>query len=460
MTQSKKKLQLSRFLSYFFNFNLVIIIFTGSLNLFYKFNHQQAFVQGWLVDYLLPKLYLSDIFIWLFILVSLIYLLKSKGIDLRKRRVEQDCFFDSWQISLTGTCLVLLLGFILRQFFTLVPVIAFYQLFKYFQIIVFGFCLYKQRHFFKPHVIFWSLILLIFFQTGLGIYQFLAQQSLLPYSFLGETNISQPLGLPRFNFPLLGERVLPYGTFPHPNILAGVLTLVLLTIMQFNLQKPVIRHQKKLVIASVCLIILLTQSATAGATLILGLGFLFLTKKKMVLPIKALRLIPLFLIPLCSVFIFFGTKILPHNLSFTRRHDLEIASFNLLQKFPLTGAGLSQFTPHLPQIHPSPAPLNFHQPVHNIVYLFVSETGLLGLSLLACVIVFFYRIWQNLTFKSLIKQPLPKPPLFVSSSLISLFTILSPLMLFDHYLLTTQSGLLAFMLFIILNLGQKSASAK
>ena len=204
------------------------IFITGSFNLFLKFMHQNAYVQGWLVDYLLPKIYLSDFFIFPFIILGLKPYLKKILIHLQKyffsSQENQSQKQKRWLFFSFFCLIIIFLLTFFRQFFTPVPQAAFYQLFKLIEFSLLTIAIFFNRSLFSSRLIFWLATILIVFQSTLGIYQFIAQKPLFSYRIFGETDLTRPQGLPRTAF-FGTPKVLPYGTFPHPNILAGVLTL-------------------------------------------------------------------------------------------------------------------------------------------------------------------------------------------------------------------------------------------
>ena len=148
---------------------------------------------------------------------------------------------------------------------------------------------------------------------------------------------------------------------------------------------------------------------------------------------------------LLIVFFFLGKERLfdlsPEVESIKLRQELNQAAILMIKKYPLTGVGLNNFIPALPQFKKG---LSYKelQPAHNIYLLIGAESGLVGLGM------FLWLIW--LSYKKLLqpnnqitKQPNKK--LLITNYLITLTSILL-LGLFDHYFYTLQQGSLLFAL--------------
>lgn len=387
-------------------FLFFFIIFTFSINLFYKLSLDGAYVRGLLVDYLIPKIYLVEIFLIPFLLIGIKYLSKVK-ID-------------------TYLCLLILL-LILRQLLSQSPLAAFIHLLHIAEILLF-FKIIKLDPLFKKRsaemFALGAMLSVIIFQSLLAIYQFIFQKSLLAYKFLGETNLMDLANISKAQF-FFAEKILPYGATPHPNILAGV--VVILSILIINKIKNFKAMQLTLIVNAL-LIIFLTQSVSALITLGLFFFYQFFNGFNQKIATKKMMMIVVYYIFLIFLPYLLG-KISVTQLgqnSINRRVVLNQASLEMFQHHMLFGVGINNFTLNLEEYSSNREVVRFIQPVHNLLLLILSEGGFL---LLAIVLI-------------LIKQA--KITNFYSKTII-LLAIVS----LDHYLLTQFSGMSLLALFYL-----------
>lgn len=256
----------------------------------------------------------------------------------------------------------------------------------------------------KNPLLFSSLYILF-----IQIAQLLTQSSLGgPFYLLGERAFSSSTpGLGRLN--LFGLEVIrPLSTFSHANSLAGYFLVVFYL---FSKKSPKTWYQ---LIPFLGILLSFSKSA------IIYLAFiLFHIRPEIIIPFSLiLSLTQPFLQnyvtnwqPLSDRFFFY------HYLKSTLLHN------------PLLGVGLGNFIPSLGSSLPgsflTPSKL---QPIHNLLYLFLSELGLLGTSLLF------------LTFlKKKLRQMISKPEIL---GLISLLLFTGT---FDHYFWTLPQNKLIFL---------------
>ena len=317
-----------------------------------------------------------------------------------------------------------------------------------------------------------NLIILLFitviYSSVVAWVQFLCQSSIGSFLWwLGErTFVSSTLGIARVVFN--GRLFLrPYATFSHPNVLGGYLA-VILPIIIFNQQSTInnqqLRSRNILKILAIFLgISTLFITFSRAAWVVGGMGIVtsfFLSKsflkKKRPWPhghMATWLVLLIVLVFLCScVFMFFGRERLGqlrfNSESLQLRQELNSVALAMIKKHPLTGVGLNNFIPSLPNFKKG---LSFKelQPVHNIYLLIAAETGLIGLG------VFLWLIW--LCYKKLLygdvaiwlkkKKDLTIQPF--NHLTIALTTILL-LGLFDHYFFTLQQT--QFLLAIVLGM--------
>ena len=237
--------------------------------------------------------------------------------------------------------------------------------------------------------LFVPLTLGVLFESWLAILQFL-KGGTLGFWILGERtfSISTP-GIAKFNFQGL-EFLRPYGTFPHPNVLAGYMLIIMLLI-----------RSKKTFIGLVTIILTMSR-----VVILVGLAGLFILQKK---NIKIIMIIMIILSPI--LFTRFSSLFSYDNLTILRREELFISSWNLFLKNPIFGVGLNNFISDQQDLVTGPS--RFLQPVHNIFLLALSETGIIGL--IGLISLFSFT-----------RHYILYPILFLG--------------LFDHYFLTLPQG--------------------
>jgi O-antigen ligase len=267
--------------------------------------------------------------------------------------------------------------------------------------------------------------------SSLAIFQFVTQTNLFPsYLWFGEPRLAQPVGLAHLSWGGV-EHVLPYGISAHPNILAGYLSLGLISFWWLS-QAFFSRSWAKIFTAVVTvftiLALLFTTSISAWGVVVIGCG-IFLFGSQLKLHVSRLAflggLIGIIVIPLS---LHFATQDHPDVLSITRRAGLNQAALEVWQHSPVWGTGLNAFTTQLENVHPSQEFVRFVQPVHHVGFLWLAETGLIGViwAFLSCVLVLLTQP-QSISFRS---------------RLVAVAWLLLPLTSLDHYLFTNQTGLL------------------
>jgi len=277
-----------------------------------------------------------------------------------------------------------------------------------------------------------SLLPTILFQSIVGLFQFFNQTPVFGYLFLGETNLNRQTGLAKQIINGV-EKILPYGTTSHPNILGGFLSISiivlvgLLTIKQIKKKKY---HQQPFFYGPIGLAIVtlgLTFSFSAWLTFLIGIClifFKFTNKKAFILSIIIIILSPIAIYTLSQY---------SHNPSISRRNYLNQSAVNMFNNHILWGVGLNNFTTQVEEYSPTREVVRFTQPSHNIFLLLISETGLIGLSLLTLIVIKSKKLF--------IKNP-------QWSKYLLLFT---PMLVLDHYLITNTSMLLMGFIFILIS---------
>lgn len=389
----------------------LLIIFFLPTQLGKHFWPEFSVVAGMRIDYLSPTVFVTDVLICLF-LISCLFSLGglTKMLDIVSRGIYaslEGFILKYWYVSLLGISLGLGILFCLR------PPLGGTGFVRFMEIGLFGILAVKFLR--RPQV---QLRLPIFFagamliQACLAILQFYNQGSLGGiFYLLGErTFTSATPGIA--NASLDGALLLrPYGTLPHPNVLAGyLLTGMLLLLATANNQQST---KSKffiiftLVVSCVGFLLTMSRSAiTAGVLLLIG-KFIFsriffhvrtrmanITLSQIVRTENMLpKLIILVLLGILTTLVIY--IVTPRFLAFSfteeaivQRLALTHAAWEMIKDSPLVGVGLQNFISNLPYYqHALRLPLLL-QPVHNIYLLIAAETGIVGLTLF---LFFIYR---------------------------------------------------------------------
>lgn len=237
------------------------------------------------------------------------------------------------------------------------------------------------------------------------------------------------------NASLQGSLILrPYATFPHPNVLAGFLVIMLAYLLfPPSLSKPQNRLRRYLpmlaiVLGVLSLILTLSRTATAVFGLILFVWLLKATIKTRLQ--KSLLVVCAVLL---AIFIF-QTELINRFTSLSLIDEaVSIREFLLTQTITMVshnfwvGVGLQNFLPVLIQQLPTPTSLAFFQPVHSLYLLLLSETGLVGFGIFIIFLgVSLFRISQSAPSTRLSKLMLLGAFLLLAST--------------DHYFYTLHQG--------------------
>jgi O-antigen ligase len=391
-----------------------LAVFLIPANLAYHWYTDEAFVNGHLIDYLLPKLYLSFIPI---LILNCIFLYHHLRLRHKHNRIA-------------GVAVMITIYLFITSITSPRPLAALWYLFQLGNLGLFTIYLlnsYRQKELLRHLQL--PLVLGMILQSITGLFQYIKQSSLIGYIFLGETDLGSISAIAKDNFSG-AIKILPYGTTAHPNVLAGYLAIgvLLLAIASVNLPKR--KGILNLSLYTICLsitILLLTRSQAALIALILtisfGINYHFLryscNKKHNCLVIISTLVIYL----LIGSYLYHSIRV-SVNDSISYRYRLIQIGFATFLEYPLTGTGINQSivagTSH--GLITTPAP--FLQPVHNIYMLWLIETGLIGVMLL---LLLFKQASLRLQ-KRLIR--------ITSLPLIALLII----GLVDHYPLTLASG--------------------
>lgn len=333
-----------------------------------------SYLLGIRIDYLSPTLYLLDL-VWI-VLIGSSFLKNYKKIIFKK-------YFNFRNF--------LILGFVgVNILMAVNPWVAVYKWLRVFQLLITFFYFRKNKTLVKE-----SLVKIIpcwiILESLLAVAQIAKNGSLNGiFYWLGERSFTfNTIGIAQMS--VLGRGLVrAYGTFSHPNSLAGFLLVALLLWCWFKpsaLRAPPLTGRLFwwVVFWFGFLGIMVSGSRTIWI-LTLGLIFWFLLKNIK----KRADIIGLILLVLGVVI--FGLRLV--NMEYqmsdflggwdsdgvSKRIQLNVSGLKMIKESSLFGAGLGNFLVRLPEFQKNNG-IFWLQPVHNILILLWSEIGILGLFL-------------------------------------------------------------------------------
>lgn len=359
-----------------------------------------SYVSGVRVDYLAPTIYLLDIIIFLLAIINLKTVIK---------------FFNK------RVFLIIFLLSLINVFFSKSVPLATYgfvKIIEFFIVISLGQIMLTIL---RKKIILIGLFIMTFFQFLIVFLQIFLHHSINGFFYyFGERliNLSTP-GIAKIS--LFGQELLrPYGTFSHPNSLAGFfLLLYFYVLVEKKFSKYLILKNIFLLFSS--LIIFLSFSKIAIITyLLLTIIYHFMSIKKCRLCLIS-RIVTLLMI---SAVFLIGKG---DPVSLQKRIELVKTSLSIIIKYPLLGVGISNYLLSQAE-YPSNYSYFFNQPVHNIFLLFLSERGLL---------IGGYFIY--LFIKKMGKTVIENPYIFLTIMITGMF---------DHYWLTLNQNFILLALIL------------
>ena len=290
-----------------------------------------AFVNGVRVDYFSPTLYLTDVLIFILVMLNLFQHLKQArpgraGVERSRNKFGMTQFI----YCVTGLLILLNISF------SLSPFVTFYKWIKVAELVFLAW--YINQHKINLR---W-LIIPVVYEFVLVFWQFINQSSAgLWWYWLGERSFN--LNTPGIATVIInGQNFLrPYGTFSHPNVLGGWMAVV------FGL----LVEQRSKFFALVSALMSFSRAA------ILSLGF-YVNKKLVILGLLGV------------LGLLIGTQ------SWNVRLQLDSLAVQKFVQSPIIGTGLGT-SPLYHRDSSSNYALTF-QPIHNIYLLVLAETGVLG----------------------------------------------------------------------------------
>lgn len=326
--------------------------------------------------------------------------------------------------------ILILLIIILISNFSQFDLSDFVAMMRLFLIIIFSLFVYFDQD--KQKIVLRALFFTIVWQSFLAYYHFFQQQSFAPYFVWGETNLNDLILVSRGQF-FLQEKILPYGTTAHPNILAGMLTIFSIIIINKKNTQPLV---KLLLFSNALLIIFFTQSFSAFLSLLMFIIYVLIKKifkqndKLKIISINWQKHLTLtfavLLIAIPLIIQVLDQHLAKNYLSISRRAMLNRAAWQMFLDHPFFGLGFNNFVKEVENYSQHYELVRFVQPVHHGGLLLISESGLVGLGLLLCLI---FRFRKKINWPGLL--------------------ILTPIISLDHYLITQPLGLMILILLII-----------
>lgn len=309
-----------------------------------------SYLSGVRVDYLAPTIYLTDVIVFLLALINFKIVFR---------------YFNNKKI------LIGLLITAINILFSQLPSISFYWLLKVIEFVIIFSLAKKMLIILKEKFILIALLFSTLFEFLLAIFQLINKHSVQGiFYFFGERLLSLTTpGVAKAS--LRGVELLrPYGTFSHPNSMAGFFLLLyfyVLTNKKFS--RFILMKYLFLFISSTLIFISFSKIAIATYLILNTLYFILNTKLTCQI-CKLARLIVMFVVS--SIFLVATTD----PLTINKRIELMKNSLSIIFNHPFVGVGLGSYLVEQAN-YSSKFYLFFNQPVHNILLLFFSEFGLL-----------------------------------------------------------------------------------
>lgn len=353
-----------------------------------------SYLSGVRVDYLAPTLYLTDIVAFLIFVFNL----KTVGGFLRQKKV-----------------LVVLGLLLLNVIVSLSTPVSIYRYLKIIEFLVI--MVVFSKHILEERSVLIALSITALMETILTLTQFINKQSVQGiFYFLGERyfNLSAP-GIAKAYFD--GVEILrPYGTFSHPNSLAGFYLLVyffVLTNKKFN--NYFIFKAVFLFLSSFLILISFSKIAI--------LTYLSLTIYYLLSTIKKCRVCLLSQVTTITVLSLIFLRVQADPQTIDKRLELIRNAAAIIFKHPAAGVGVGNYLIAQTQFT-SKYLYFFNQPVHNVFLLVLAETGLLVSGLILFQLINQLKRWLKKT---------------VGFYIITVIVITG---MFDHYWLTLPQNFL------------------
>jgi len=315
-----------------------------------------SYIDGIRIDYLAPSIYLTDIFA-----LFLIFPIVSKVL-ISKNRADSIQRIFTRKILLIGLLLILV-----NIISSMKPIITLYSFIKISELVLIFLCI--RRYSFQPKMLLRTLFLSALLQLILVVSQIMHGGSIQGmWYFFGERSFS--LSTPGIaKIVIHGVEILRgYGTFSHPNSLAGFYLLLYGFVSVYSpFQKYTILRRVFLVIAT--LLILFSFSKVAIVGMLILSAYSNLQKKTTCILCRASQLI----VPIVLGLVFLSGVGDPESIN--KRVWLAQSSLQIIHEHMFVGVGLGNYLIAQSSFQ-IPYGYFFLQPVHNIFLLIISEIGI------------------------------------------------------------------------------------
>jgi O-antigen ligase len=370
---------------------------------------------GVFVNYLVPTLSILDLGLFL-LTVSILKEVKTEVL----RKIFQNV---KWYL-ITFLVFILLQNIFLFDFLVLLNTVRFVI------VLLLLICMPTLIQSLKTRSFRFSIVIIFLINTLLqgviGILQFLGGSS-LGLKWLGESQVVSGMQGSSFIELFDGLYLRAYGTFPHPNILAGFFLLSFFVSVFFFL-----RIEKKykwlptlLFFSSFFVLFTFSRIVICLFGLnILVFFILFIRKRKIFFSFTPLLFVERF------VNLFTGG-----DTSASDRINLLRSSISVFKENWYMGTGMGRFVKAMEDFVPRTAGgIQLLQPVHNVIMLLLTDFGIFGF---ISFVILFYKICV-LNIKK------------VNIGVIAIACSIFVISMFDHYLLSLPQGLILMGIFFVL----------
>jgi len=412
-----------------------------------------VFILPWQVKLILKpgETNYSEISLYLFFILAIIILILFFWIRLKEKDTDDGCKLTVYSLAFLGLFVFISILVAPDKLLALFHYFVLLTAISLFFVIRLGVepRTYKDPLFNKTYIIY-SFLLSMFFQSSLGIYQFLTQSS---FAF-------KYLGLASHNPDTLGTAVVEtingrwlraYGGMDHPNILGGTLAIALI-LVAYMLAKKKMLNTKQQVWSSVLLFVFyfvalygIFFTFSRAAWLALAVGFftlliIFIVNKDKWILSRFIALIFFSAILLVIVAAPFQDLLMVRldgdsrleQKSINERQSYILQAKDISQKHFLTGVGIGNYSQAVAVEDNFKNPAWYYQPVHNVFLLILSESGFFSLIFFLFFLFFLMKNGRRELYAWAIFMPL------------------LVLMMVDHWLFSLPYGV--FFLFLLFGL--------
>lgn len=386
-----------------------------------------SYVLGLKVDYFSPTFYLTDILVFLILFLWGVEIIIHYWSPRRSHGLHSvsACHHPRWRY---WWIIIIFVYLFVNSFLAQNSGAAVYKFIKIAELTLLG--IYIAKNNYSLSIIQYPLSLAVVYSSAIAIAQFFFQSSLGgPFWWLGERTFN--VATPSIAKAIINGQLImrPYGTFPHPNVLAGFILIALILIFFSSQNLSILKkfiHYTAIFLGVLAIVVSFSRSVWLVGLLVGGWFALIKKPRTVARQLAGLRLLRgggILLIVFATLLLIklpFST-----DEAVSQRLQLIKAASLMIKNFPLSGVGLNNFIVRLPDYWSLVGFTYWLQPVHNIYFLIVAETGLTGLLIfLWLLILTCKRLFQNLCTM----------PFVLCTSL----TAILLLGLNDHYWLTLQ----------------------